>query len=639
VNLLTGLVFFLLAGTAQAAVDLGRFMQLVDYIGVDYPGAVQDGKIISTSEYEEMQEFTATVVTQARQLNHQLNQPATQTDFVSQAEHLQSLVEHQQEPALIKQVTSSLSRSVLAHFNISVVPRNAPDLVRAQSLYIENCAGCHGETGLGNGLKANGLQPSPTNFHDVARYRERTLFGLYNTISMGVNGTAMQSFSSQLNENDRWALAFYVGQLAVSGAERDKGAVLWSANGDILPVADLKTLTTLTVNEALQRYGEDGLMLMGYLRSEPKVLFADMSPLDFARENISSSVLAYQAGNQEVAYRHALAAYLDGFELIEHSIDNVDPALKHDVEVAMTTYRELIKQSAEHEKVQRQSSHVQTLLQRSAEIIETRTLSNSAAFSGAMVILVREGLEALLVIAALAAFLIKTDRRDGLVYLHIGWAGALILGGFTWLASQYLVSFSGASREMTEGIAALIAMVVLLWVGFWLHSKTNAKQWQKFIEGSINKAISSGTMWAIAGLSFIAVYREVFETILFYQAMWVQAQGSAKVSMLGGMGTAAGVLVLLGWMILRYSARLPLRQFFSFTSVFMFVLAIIFAGKGVAALQEAGILSMAPISFPRIDILGIYPSIEGLSLQLGLLIMAVIIYFGYRRKSISVSNA
>ncbi|WP_126456812.1 FTR1 family protein [Sulfuriflexus mobilis] len=634
-KLLIGLVFILLSGLANAVVDTGRFMQLIDYIGVDYPGAVQDGKVVNAAEYEEMQEFAATVMTQAAELAGQV----PKADLVSQATQLQSLIARHAEAGEVAQVTSALRHTVLTHFKLSVMPRNVPDLRRAQGLYAESCAACHGETGLGNGQLARGLEPAPTNFLDVARFRERTIYGLYSTISMGVEGTAMQSYTGQLNENDRWALAFYVGKLAVSEAERDRGNTLWSVSKQTSPLAELKTLTTLTPNEASQRYGEDGLALMGYLRSEPGVLFSGKSsPLQFARERLASSVQAYKAGKQDVAYKHALAAYLDGFELIEHSIDNVDHKLKGDVEVAMTAYRELIKRSAGIDKVQAQSEHVLALLQRSAEVLETHTLSTSAAFSGALIILLREGLEALLVIAALAAFLIKTGRRDGMLYLHIGWVGALILGVFTWLASQYLVTFSGASREITEGVAALIAMAVLFWVGLWLHSKTNAKQWQRFIEGSINKALSAGTMWGIAGLSFIAVYREVFETILFYQAMWVQAGTGAKASMVAGMGFAAGALVLLAWLILRYSARLPLRQFFSFTSVFMFVLAIVFAGKGIAALQEAGKLPLDPVSFPRIDILGIYPNVEGLSLQLILLIVALITFFGYRRKPAGVKK-
>jgi len=135
-------------------------------------------------------------------------------------------------------------------------------------------------------------------------------------------------------------------------------------------------------------------------------------------------------------------------------------------------------------------------------------------------------------------------------------------------------------------------------------------------------------LWGLAGLSFIAVFREVFETILFYQALWVQTDEAGKSMALSGFGAGVAVLAILAWIIMRYSARLPLRQFFSVTGILMFVLALIFAGKGVAALQEAGYIPVSPVNFPRIDLLGIYPNMQGLSLQLGLLLLALFLWYG-----------
>jgi high-affinity iron transporter len=354
--------------------------------------------------------------------------------------------------------------------------------------------------------------------------------------------------------------------------------------------------------------------------------------LDYARDTLNASLDAYRSGQRETAYKLAVAAYLEGFELVEHRLDTVDSELRSQVETTMTAYRNLLRSDNPLSTVEAQATQVQQLLVRVTERLSEGTLSTGAAFASAFIILLREGLEAILVIAALAAFLIKTERRDAMPYLHYGWVGALALGFATWIASQYLFDFSGANREITEGMAALVAMAVLFYVGFWMHSKTNAVQWQRFIDGSVKKALGTGTLWGLTALSFIAVYREVFETILFYQALWVQADAPAQGMLVSGLGAGMVVLAVLSWLILRYSTRLPLRQFFSATGIFMFALAVVFAGKGIAALQEAGKLPLDPISFPRIDLLGIYPNLQGLAVQGGLLMLATLILWSSRLK-------
>jgi high-affinity iron transporter len=136
-------------------------------------------------------------------------------------------------------------------------------------------------------------------------------------------------------------------------------------------------------------------------------------------------------------------------------------------------------------------------------------------------------------------------------------------------------------------------------------------------------------MWALALVSFLAVYREAFETVLFYQALWTQA-APAYVPVLSGVLAAAVTLVGLGWLLLRGSIHLPLGLFFGATSALLVLLAVIFAGKGIAALQEAGTLPVEPINFPGIPALGVYPDLLVLLLQAGLiLIIAGVFVYTY----------
>lgn len=613
------LLLFCLPLIAHAKVDTARLVQMVDYIGVDYAGAVADGQVIHQGEYGEMQDFAAAVVEQVSALN-------ADGAMLERARSIKQMIADKRDPAEVAAASAQLRKTLLERFNVIVVPRKAPDLKQARALFTEHCAACHGAQGQGDGPRAAQLEPPPTNFHDSARYAQRTLYGLYSTISLGVEDTAMKGFAESLTERDRWNLAFYVGRLGASESAAAAGSTAWDQAGSDHPLKDLKTLTTTTPAEAQANWGESGREMMAYARVQPEVLFADRSPLVFARNQIKASLDAYRSGNRADAYEAAVSAYLEGFELTEHGLDAVAPDLRLEIEGEMTAYREMLRSNARMGEVESQATRVLGLLDDAAQHLQNSTLSNEAAFTGAFVILVREGLEALLVVAALAAFLIKTERREGLPYLHLGWAAALALGVLTWWLSQSVIDFSGASREITEGVAALVAMAMLFYVGFWLHNKTHALQWKRFIEGSVEKALSSGTLWGLTGLSFIAVYREVFETILFYQAMWVQADHQGQGFMLGGLGGAALLLVVLGWLILRYSVRLPLRQFFSATSIFMFALAVVFAGKGVAALQEAGKLPVDPVSFPRVDLLGVYPNLQGLILQAVLVAIAVVIF-------------
>jgi high-affinity iron transporter len=626
------LVLFLLAGTARAG-DLQQLLQLIDYVGVDYAGAVADGKVIDEGEYAEMQDFAAGIVQQAGDL------PANsaRADVQHRAAELSGQIAARASAQQVSALATAMRLAIVDAYKVTVVPRQAPDPGRGALLYADHCASCHGVDGGGDGPQAAGIQPPPIDFRDRQRYAQRTLYGLYSTISQGVADTAMRSYQ-ELAAGDRWALAFYVGSLAAGEVDRDEADRLL---GDpaLQPLLNVQTFTVTTPAAAAAQFGAGGARLMAWLRANPAPLFdSAQSPLQFSRHRLDDVLAAYREGDRERAYQLAVEAYLEGFELVEQGLDTVDANLRVDIENAMTGLRTQIRRGVSATNLEVEVVHIKGLLDNAAARLNGYSLSGITAFTSAFFILVREGLEALLVVAALAAFLVKTEHRQNMRYLHYGWIGALAAGFLTWLASVYLIEISGASREITEGMAALLATAVLFYVGFWLHDKTSAAQWKRFIETNVRRALGTGTLWGLAGLSFIAVYREIFETILFYQALWVQTDGDGKAMVLSGFGTGILVLAVLAWVVMRYSARLPLRQFFSFTGVLMFVLALVFAGKGVAALQEAGYIPVSPVSFPRVDLLGIYPNLQSLSLQLALLLLALFLWYGTpgkRRETVS----
>ncbi len=617
-------LLWMFVANAQANSNNAYLLQMLDYVSVDYPEAVLDGQVINAAEYAEMNDFSGTIA----QLTTQLGESVVFDQLQSDAGQLRQLVEVRAEPAEIAAHVVTMRKQIIDNYQIVVVPRRAPDLELGATLYRSSCVSCHGETGNGRGIAAAGLEPAPTDFTDGQRQSLRTLYGLYGTITLGVDETSMVAFAG-LSDHERWSLAFYVGQLAGGGS-------LHALEGDVWH--NLQWITTTAPQEAALEFGAQGAAHLLYLRANPDRVFSEKpEPLVVAHSELVNALDAYQNQDYDAARRFALSSYLDGFELAEAAVRTTSPRLVRQVEAEMIALRGLIKSRAPVAEVTASVAGLQQLFDQAQVRLGERKLTGVAAFTSSLIILLREGLEAILVVAALAAFLIKTERREAMRYLHIGWIGALLAGLATWYLATYVIKIGGAQREITEGFAALIAAGVLFYVGFWLHSKTPAAQWQQFIQVSVNKALNAPTLWALAGLSFISVYREAFETILFYQAIWAQAQGDGQSMIMLGFGAAAFVLLLVGWGMVRYGLQLPLRQFFAVTGVFLVVLAMVFAGKGIVAMQEAGWFPVTPLNFNAVEILGLYPNLQGVITQLVMLALAgwLLFWSGPRRTRVS----
>jgi high-affinity iron transporter len=208
-------------------------------------------------------------------------------------------------------------------------------------------------------------------------------------------------------------------------------------------------------------------------------------------------------------------------------------------------------------------------------------------------------------------------------YLHLGWILALIVGVLTWLAAETVLTFSGQHRESMEGFISVFAAVALFYVGYWLHTRTEAKRWHAFIQDKVQSVLSSKSIFGLIGISFFAVYREAFEVVLFYQALWLQNENSHK-AILGGFGAGAVALVAVTFAILKLGLRIPLKYFFGVTGALLYVMAFIFAGTGINQLQTAAWVPATPLNFPpAVPLLGIYPTLETLVAQ-GLLICVFI---------------
>ncbi len=592
--------------------------QMLDYLATDYAGAVNNGAVVSASEYDEMREFARN----ARERIHALPPSPASTELLKQADALAASIDAKASQAQVAQQAHALADALLQAYPVPTSPTHAPDLTRGATLFQSQCAACHGTTGQGDGPVGRTLSPRPINFTDQRRADQRSALSLYEVITQGVEGSPMASYATSLCADDRWALAYYVGTLAYPEAS-SRGKQAWrgsrAARSDI---ASLNELSRARVTQLSDTLGvEQARLILGYLRGHPEAVQQALAGIPLARARLASSVAAYRTGEVEQARQFALSAYLDGVEPVEAQLNTRDADLRARIETAMGAYRTHLADGAAVTDVATQAAAVDKLLTRAEQITADAASSPVTIFLGALTILVREGLEALLVVVALLAFLRKAERHDATRYVHAGWLLALLAGAITWAVASYAISISGASRELTEGLSSLFAAAVLLGVGLWMHQKSIGGRWQAYLKAKMTTALDRRSAWFVFGLTFISVYREVFETILFYTALWNEGQG---LWLLAGIGVGALVLGLIAWVLLRTSRRLPLSLFFSISAVIIAVLAVVLAGKGVAALQEAGWMSVSAAPVPAIDLLGVYPTWQTLLAQLAVAVMLAI---------------
>lgn len=603
--------------------------RLLDYIAVDYPEAVADGKIANAGEYAELQEFSAT----AAKLIGELPTSSARAGLERQAGNLQRIITAKAPAPAIATAARSLAADLIKAYPVPLAPTAAPDLARGKGLYAQHCASCHGATGKGDGPQARGLDPAPIAFADEARARERSVFALYQVIEQGLDGTSMVSFA-ELPQQDRWALAFYAGSFAYPESEANAGKALWEDDVDLRKRLDLEKLVGTTPAALGTQVGDDkARQLMAYLRHHPEATIAAEAAgtLVLARTRLDDALAAYGRGDRKAATDLALSAYLDGFEPVEAVLSARDNALMVRIESAMADLRAGIARGEPVATVKDRVATLDSLFADAETALAPSEASATSSFVAAFTILAREGLEALLIVVAMIAFLSKADRRDMLPYVHGGWIAALGAGAATWAAATWLIAISGASRELTEGFGGVFAAIVLLWVGIWMHGKSNADAWQRYIRDKLSKALNRRSAWFLFLLAFVVVYREVFETILFYAAIWEQGNGGAVIA---GAVAAVVLLAVIAFVMMRYSRTLPIGKFFAYSSALIAVLAVVLTGKGSAALQEAGYLPVTPWpGLPRSELLGIYPTRETIVAQLVMVALLVAGFLWNRRSA------
>ncbi|BDR52267.1 iron permease [Bombiscardovia nodaiensis] len=250
----------------------------------------------------------------------------------------------------------------------------------------------------------------------------------------------------------------------------------------------------------------------------------------------------------------------------------------------------------------------------------------TSAFGQAFIVLLREGLEAILVVAAIIAYLVKAGHVNKVRYIYWGIVGGLAASGLVALLFSLIFNGNGPQQEILEGVVALVAMVMLLYTSNWMLSKSSTQSWNQYISSKTASAISQGSVLSLATLSFLAVFREGAETVMFYQAIFAMAP-SGRGGIWAGFGLAAVLLVVIFVLIRFTSVKIPIRPFFAITSALMAVMVVIFAGGGVHALIEGDVLPASYLpGVPTSDWLGLYPYKESIGAQILALALVVVLF-------------
>lgn len=629
-NSFAAFLFALLTATPALANEPAKqLLALVDYIGGDYKTAVESGRIINQLEYDEMLEFSRSSL----EIFEQLKASEKGRDAAGIEKELRALalhIEGKSGEKVVPELARRIKDRLIEKYNIITYPKALPNLAAGKALYLQNCAQCHGETGRGDGPAAKTMQPTeppPANFHDADLMNGLSPFKAFNTTSFGIQGTGMPSFSA-LTEEERWQVAYYVLSLRFSPEEAAEGGRIFKAAGLPVELKDTATLATLSDQEISERlkphspHAQDSGKILAYLR---RGLLEEVSldPLLIARNYLREAMSLYEKGDKKEAYQKSVDAYLDGFEMAEPALFTKEASFGRRLEAQFTEFRGSVRRGDDIAKIRELYAELDKRLIRAAEILSRETTGGSYTFFNAALIILREGLEAGLIVGAIIAVLKATGTVEAIRYVHFGWVLALLSGILTWGLAQTVLSVSGAQREVMEGLTSVIAALVLFSASYWLISKAEARKWQQYIRGKVEEAVTGRRIMALVGVSFLAAYREAFETVLFYQALWLQSH-TAQNQVIWGFLVGVVLLAALVVTLFKLGLKIPLRHFFGASSALLYLLAFVFAGEGIKDLQAAGWFSETPLqNLPQIPWLGIYPTMET-TLAQGAMILALI---------------
>ena len=647
-------------GAGAAAAQERPAKRVADIVGValaEYEKGIDSaGRLISQLEFEEAVSFLGTARENAQRLS------GTGADSARLAlDSLAAGVSRRVPPRSLDRWRDMFLSALGADAALEL-PTTPVDLVAGERLYAQHCASCHGARGMGDGPASAGMNPPPPALGSAEVMRDVPPALMYRIVAVGIAGTPMAAFGETLSADDRWSIVSWLNTLrapsdgvpvgegvwlqrcaschgvgggsngpmsvSLSRLPREFSSFAWQAERSDAQIAAMTRNgiagTAMPAARDLTASELDGLVAWVRtlsLGDAPGASSGRTSPDSTVRavmRLLQSAMASARGGRQDEADDRAFDAYI-AFEPLETPARARSPGTVAALERHFADFRGAIN-ARDLRSAERSMNAIEQGLPGVKELAGPPA-SGFGAFLQSLLIILREGLEAILVIGAVVAFLIKTGHRERLKSIWIGVLLALGASALTAVVMATVLRALPATREVIEGATMLVAVGVLFSVSYWLISRVEAARWQKFIREKVDAALEHGGGKALVLVAFLAVYREGAETALFYQALLNEGSGIVM-PILGGIVVGGAILAVIFTLFWKYGIKIPLRPFFAVTSVLLYYMAFVFMGKGIRELQEGGVVPITVLpGWPHVDAMGIFPSVETLLAQALLLLL------------------
>jgi high-affinity iron transporter len=555
-----------------------KIVMMLNIAAKEFADGVVDGKIVIAPEYEESQVFLSQATERYSRVSREIEDKDKAEALGKHFPELMQMIKTKVASQKVWDMVNQINTQLMSTFGIEInkLPITPVSLSNGKHIFETNCAVCHGNAGHGDGPMAKQFDPAPAVLSNpqLTGDANTTAYDNFEVINVGIAGTAMMAWAGVLSEAQIWDVTYYLRSFS-------------NANVQLPPVnIDLA---------ALESAGESGKEISDQVMTEVRGLLAD-------------SLVKFKENKLEDAAETAFDAYMT-YEKVESNLLTRDRDLGIKLESAFSRYRGEIKRGATLEHVEKLNSEILLDLSKGLEL-----LKNEVGFSGLFIqslsIIVREGFEVILIIAALIAFLRKSRNEARIKNIHMGVVAGIIASFLTAYIIHEILHLSAVSQEALEGWIMIVAVAILFSVSYWLVSKIDNKKWQEYINKKMRGALSKGNALTLSAVGFITVYREGFETVLFYKALFLYA-GESTSGIISGFFAGCVVLAGVFYLINYLGLRIPIKWFFGFTSALLYYMAFTFMGKGIHVLQMGEQVSMTLAeNLPSISWLGMYPTWE-----------------------------